>query len=120
MRVHLYINLLFMKWRNFLAFIVFTVAVFNCSYGQQAVSIPAYTAYAIPAEESNNDGESNLFKEKAGIQNWTDTKQQIQFNYSIRNSGKLNLSLLLKNDVASNKLTVSFAGKKFTCIVPQS
>ena len=120
MHVHLCINFLFMKWRIYLAFIVFTVAVLNCSYGQKAVSIPAYTAYAIPAEESNDAGESNLFKEKAGIQNWTDTKQQIQFYFNIRSTGKLNLSLLLKNDVAGNKLTVSFAGKMFNCIVPQS
>ena len=109
-----------MKRLNYpvLFFLVFFAVHF--SYGQQIVSIPAYTAYAVPVEESNDDGESNLFSEKEGLHNWADTKQQIQFYFNIRNAGKLNLSLLIKNDAAGSKLTASFAGKQFSLNVPQT
>ncbi len=109
-----------MKWLNYPVLFFLAVFAVHFSFGQQPVSIPAYTAYAIPAEESNEEGESNLFFEKEGLHNWADTKQQIQFYFNIRNTGKLNLSLLIKNDVAGNKLIASFAGKQFNLSVPQS
>ena len=100
--------------------IQFIVAFTNIINAQNAVSIPAYTAYAVPAEEGNEDDESNLFLEKQGLSNWVNPKQQIRFYFNLRNTGKINLSLLLKNVVEGNKLTASFAGKKFIVIVPKS
>jgi len=87
---------------------------------QSPVSIPAYTAYAVPAEESNEEDESKMFSEKSGLHSWTDTRQQVQFYFKIRKTGGLGLSLLLKNDVPGNTLSASIAGKNFTVIVPQS
>ncbi len=87
---------------------------------QQPASIPAYTAYAIPMEQNNEDGESKMFTLSNGLQNWTNSKQQIQFFFRIRTAGKLNLSLLAKNDMAGNKISASIAGKSFAFIVPQS
>ncbi len=87
---------------------------------QSGISIPACTAYAVPAEESNGDDNSNMFAEKIGLHNWTNNKQQIQFYFKIRSTGTLQLSLLLRNDKAGNTLRVSFAGRNFNIQVPQS
>jgi len=86
----------------------------------QQVSIPAYIAYATPSEQNNEDGESKLFTISNGLQNWNDTKQQIQFFFRIRTIGKLDLSLFARNDVAGNKLSASVAGKTFIVAIPQS
>ena len=102
------------------AFIILFSMAISGVQSQTTVSIPAFTAYAVPAEESTEDAESNLFSEKEGLHHWTNSNQQVQFYFNLRNTGKLSLSLLLKNDIAGNKLTVTFAGKKFTIVVPQS
>ena len=120
MHVHLTSIFLLMKCRNYLLLFILNITAVHFLYGQQTVSIPAYTAYAAPSEENNDEGESNLFSEKEGLHNWAHTKQQIQFYFNIRNTGKLNLSLLIKNNFAGNKLTASFAGKQFNIHVPQS
>gem|GEM_PF-160651 len=80
-----------------------------CAANAQQVSIPAYTGYATPMEENNEDGESKLFTLSNGLQNWADTKQRIQFFFRVRTAGKLNLSLLVKNDVAGNKIKTSLS-----------
>lgn len=87
---------------------------------QTRVSIPAYTAYAVPAEESTEEDESKMFTLKEGLHNWTDDGQQIRFYFKIRNRGVLQLSLLLKNDKPGNELSVTIAGKHFSIKVPQS
>ncbi len=87
---------------------------------QNVISIPAYTAYALPVDESNEDDESKMFSLKDGLHNWTNSKQQIQFFFKIRQKGKLHLSLQLKNAGAGNNLLVSVAGNDFTVIVPKS
>ncbi len=99
-----------------LLIIVFTTKVKS----QITVSIPAFTAYAVPAEEGSEDEESYLFSQKNGVQNWANINQQIQFYFKLRSNGKLHLSLVLKNDIAGNKLTATVAGKKFIVIVPKS
>ena len=39
----------------------------------QTVSvIPAYAAYAVPADESNEEGDSKMFTQKNGLQNWSE------------------------------------------------
>ncbi len=87
---------------------------------QTGVSIPAYSAYAVPVEESNEEDESKLFSVKNGLQNWTDPKQQIQFYFKIRNTGDLHFFLLLKNEHTGNTLSVTIAGKSFMVTVPRS
>ena len=87
---------------------------------QSICSIPAFTAYAVPAEESNEDGESKMFTKQNGLQNWTNSKQEIQFYFNLRNKGVLHLALLIKNDIPGNKLSVTVAGKKFTVNIPVS
>jgi FKBP-type peptidyl-prolyl cis-trans isomerase len=81
---------------------------------QNKVSIPAFTAYAMPTEQTD------LFSQKNGLQNWSDVNQRIQFYFDIRRSGNLDLALLIKNDIPGNQLTASFTGKKFKLNVPQS
>lgn len=109
-----------MKKRAPLFLILFIATLVNTVQSQTSISIPAFTAYAVPAEASNEDDESNLFSEKNGLQNWGDSNQQIQFYFNLRTPGKLNIALLLKNDIAGNKLTATIAGKKFNVAVPKS
>ena len=82
----------------------------------QSVKIPANTGYAIPAEKD----ESDLFNDKNGLQGWADTKQQIQYFFYLRNTGKLSIDIYVKNNNASNKISVSFKGKSFPVMVPHS
>jgi len=103
-----------------LFFLLFILVLPFTVISQKTCSIPAFTAYVVPAEESNEDDESNMVSAKKGLYNWTDTKKQVQFYFKIRRTGDLQLSLLLKNDVAGNKLSVSVAGRNFTVIVPPS
>ncbi|HMK04021.1 MAG TPA: DUF3472 domain-containing protein [Ferruginibacter sp.] len=107
--------------RGILLFLLLTVLVLpRTVIAQKITSIPAFTAYAVPPEEGSGDDESNMVSEKNGLHNWTDTKRQVQFYFKVRNTGNLQLSLLLKNDIAGNKLSVSAAGSNFTVPVPQS
>lgn len=99
-------------WSSILLFIIIQAGA------QNNISIPAFTAYAVPAEEGNEVEESNMFSEKQGLHNWTYTQQQIQFYFNCNNTGKLHLSLMLKNNTPGNKLIVSVAGKKFEIAVP--
>ena len=85
---------------------------------QSSFSIPAYTAYAVPAEKDNEEQESSMFSRENGLQYWTDSKQQIQFYFRIRHTGRLDLGLSLKSGGAGNKLSASIAGKNFTLIIP--
>jgi hypothetical protein len=100
--------------------VLMSILLHGDSRSQTPVSIPAYTAYAVPSEESNEEGESKMFSEKNGLYNWTDARQQVKFYFKIRNTGDLQLSLLLKINVPGNMLTASIAGKNFTVAVPQS
>ncbi|MBK7374901.1 MAG: DUF3472 domain-containing protein [Chitinophagaceae bacterium] len=101
-------------------FILFFLLYQVPARSQPAVSIPAYTAYAVPEEEGTEDDESKMFSVKNGLQNWTDNKYQIQFFFRIRNKGSLQLSLLLKNDSPGNLLSITVAGKNFSLTVPRS
>ncbi len=80
--------------------------------------LPAFTGYAVPVEPGNEDDESSLFNEKAGLHNWTDTHQQLQYFFNIKNRGDLAISFFAKNAVAGNKLKVELAGKSFLVNVP--
>lgn len=99
---------------------VLLLIIANALYAQSTVSIPAYTAYAVPAEEGNEEDESNLFSEKDGLHHWTNSGQEIQFYFQLKSTGKLSLSLFLKNTTPGNKLTATIAGKSFSVTVPVS
>lgn len=109
-----------MKLLNTFLLFAFILLLSSMVKAQSGFSIPAYTAYALPAEMIKEDGESNLFSLENGLQNWTDTKQSIQFFFKVRTPGKLRLALLLKNDIAGNKISATIAGKKFIISVPRS
>ncbi len=109
-----------MKKLSLLYFSLLITCVFSNVKSQTNVTIPAFTAYAVPAEEGNEDDESNLFSPKIGLHNWTNTNQQIQFYFNLRKTGNLSIALFIKNNIAGNKLTASFAGKKFSISVPKS
>jgi FKBP-type peptidyl-prolyl cis-trans isomerase len=123
-RIKLYLKFVFhfsdMKKIIGLIIILSIIACTNAARSQNKVSIPAFTAYAMPAEESNEAEESTLFSEKNGLEHWSNLNQQIQFYFDIGKPGSLDLALLMKSDNAGNKLTASFAGKKFSIAVPGS
>ncbi|MBK7435023.1 MAG: DUF3472 domain-containing protein [Chitinophagaceae bacterium] len=102
----------------FLLVVLSSLSLF--SVAQAKLEIPAYTAYARPAEAYSEDEAGSMFTKEAGIRNWTDASRQISFFFKIRKTGKLQLSLLLKNDQPGSKLTAVIAGKKFTLDVPFS
>ena len=55
--------------------ILFILLFQHTAKSQTGISIPAFTAYAVPVEKSNEDDESNMFSEKTGLKNWTDAKR---------------------------------------------
>ena len=114
------IHLLIMKRLSIVFTMLCVIAITNTTYGQTNVSIPACTAYAVPAEASNKNDKSILFSEKNGLQNWGSKEQQVQFYFNLRKTGQLKLALLLKNDMAGNTLSATVAGKKFSVAVPKS
>ncbi|CAN5560638.1 hypothetical protein BH10BAC3_BH10BAC3_06270 [soil metagenome] len=99
--------------------LLFLICFFHYVSAQNSVSIPAYTAYAVPAEDDEIE-ETNMFNTKDGLHNWRNPTQQIQFYFNCRNTGKLNLALLLKTNIAGNILSVTVAGKSFRVQVPAS
>ena len=105
--------------RSLVPLFLFSLLSFH-TRAQPNVSIPAYTAYAFPAEESDSNGDSRMFSEANGLQNWTDAGREVQFFFRLRSTGKLNLSLLIKNNEGGNKLRASVAGKTFIINVPRS
>jgi Domain of unknown function (DUF3472)/Domain of unknown function (DUF5077)/FKBP-type peptidyl-prolyl cis-trans isomerase len=98
--------------------LLFIIALFYYQFSFSQVVIPAFTGYASPAESGNEDDESVLFSQKAGLHNWTDTKQKLQYYFNASNKGQLNIYLLLKNNSAGSKLQVSLGSKKFIVNVP--
>src|SRR5438128_8727294 len=84
--------------------IIFCLLTFaNPIQSQNKINIPAFTAYAVPAEASSEEEESSLFSAKNGLGHWADPNQQIQFYFDIRRPGNLELALLMKAGAAGNK-----------------
>ncbi len=97
------------------------VLVFICCFAARAqVTIPGFTGYAVPVETSSEEDESVLFNEKNGLQNWTNTRQQLQYFVNLKNRGVLTLSIDAKNNTAGNKIKIELAQKSFVLVVPQS
>ncbi len=83
---------------------------------QTTVSIPAYTAYAVPAEKNEED----MFSDKTGLSGWSNPKQKIEFHFYLRDTGKLVLNLDAKNALANSTVTIEIAGSRFTVNIPKS
>ena len=78
-------------------FLIFLIILSQISVNcQTRISIPAYTGYAVPAEEINEAGESRLFSLKEGVHNWTDTKQQLHYYFKAGNKGNLQQTIHIK------------------------
>jgi len=107
--------------RGFGFALILLALLFHSTVKSQArISIPAFTAYAVPAEASTDEDESNLFAAKEGLHNWVNPGQEIQFHFKLRSRGNLQLALLIKNDKPGNVISASIAGKSFAVKVPQS
>ncbi len=102
--------------------IIFLVAWIVClgrpGISQELQRIPAFTGFAIPTENSNEEGDSELFSEKAGLHNWTNPEQKIQYFFYLAKAGNLELSIRTKNAIAGNLLRVSCNNKVFTVVIP--
>ncbi|MEP6726838.1 MAG: DUF3472 domain-containing protein [Bacteroidota bacterium] len=96
------------------------VACIYCLKSPAQVMIPAFTGYALPAEDGNEEDENALFSEKAGVHNWTNTKQQLQYFFNVANSGSLSIYLLMKNSSPGSQLQVAVVNKKFVVNVPSA
>ena len=94
--------------------------IFLCATAgaQTGILIPGFTAYASPAENTNENGESTLFSRQEGVQHWTNKDQKICFYFRIRHRGMLTLALQLNQGGSGNKLEASVAGRKFTFTIP--
>jgi FKBP-type peptidyl-prolyl cis-trans isomerase len=97
--------------------LIFIACYYYVTVSAQVV-IPAFTGYALPVEEGNEDDGSVLFSEKAGLHNWTNTKQQLQYFFNVTNSGPLSIHLLVKNSSPGTRLQIRIANKKFIVNVP--
>lgn len=82
---------------------------------QNTQIIPANTGYAVPAEKDDE----NLFQQAKGVQNWNDTKQELQYFFYLKNTGTLNLEINSKNASAGSVISVKVAGKTFQSQIPQ-
>lgn len=76
----------------------------------QAVLIPAYTGYAVPAEKED----IQLFSAKNGLQNWVNPKQKISWFFYVKNPGELQLSLLSTKINTGSTIEIALAGKTFS------
>ncbi len=92
-----------------LTLFIFSIGVLTA----QTVTIPAYTGYAVPAE----NWESRMFSEKNGL-HWVDTKQQISYSFYVRNAGTLSVSLKAKNTVAGSMVKLRLNGKEKIFSIP--
>ncbi len=100
----------------FRLYMLLCFTLFNFSIKAQTIQIPAFTGYAVPAETN----ESSLFSEKYGLQNWSNTQQQINYFFYVRKPGKLVLGLLAKNDQLGSIVKLTFVGKEFSIKIPFS
>ena len=97
-------------------FLFSCIVFFVTEVNAQLYRIPAYTGYAVPAEKE----EESLFSKTHGLENWTNTQQEISYSFFIRNMGILNVSLLTRNGVTGSTIKLSVAGKSFLLAIPSS
>lgn len=92
-----------------LALIIFSIGILTA----QTVTIPAYTGYAVPAE----NWESRMFSEKNGL-HWVDAKQQISYSFYVRKAGSVSVSLKAKNAVPGSLIKMRLNGKEKIVSIP--
>ncbi len=85
-------------------------------FAQKNVNIPAFTGYAVPAE---ND-EDLFFNKKDSSVEWKDANQKIEFHFFIRDTGTININLLAKNPFSGSTILLEIADKKFPVSIPKS
>ena len=83
---------------------------------QQTVAIPAYTAYAVPAEKE----ETSLFSKKDQSLIWKDAKEKIEFHFYVPNAGDIELSLNAKSAENNNPIVLESGKERFTLTIPTS
>lgn len=92
-------------------FIILFVFVFSFQIlsAQKVVTIPAFTAYAIPAENDEED----LFDAKEKFLHWNLKEQSIQFNFNIKNAGTLDIAIIAKTNDAKHFISASVNKQSF-------
>ena len=93
---------------------LFTIFLSFQSISQNIQNIPAYTGYAVPFEI----GDTQIFHTQKGVVNWTNLQQNLEYHFYIRKTGKLDLSLFVKNAEGASKLQVAFGSKLYEVTVP--
>ncbi|MEI6265337.1 MAG: DUF3472 domain-containing protein [Sphingobacteriia bacterium] len=82
----------------------------------QTFLIPGNTGYAVPVEAYRD----NLFSSENGLQNWTNTKQKLNYFFHISNPGILNIKINAKNAFSGSIVNLSIIGKDFKIAIPKS
>jgi FKBP-type peptidyl-prolyl cis-trans isomerase len=82
----------------------------------QTFLIPGNTGYAIPAESYSE----KLFSSENGLQNWINTKQQVNYFFHVRNPGVLQIKINAKNAFSGSVINLSINGKDFKVAIPKS
>jgi FKBP-type peptidyl-prolyl cis-trans isomerase len=92
------------------------VLLFGVVAAQETVTIPAFTAYAVPAEKD----ETSLFGKKDQSLIWKDAKEKIEFHFYVPNAGTIDLSLNAKSAENNNPIVLTSGSEKFTVTIPVS
>ncbi len=82
----------------------------------QTFLIPGNTGYAIPAESYSE----KLFSSENGLQNWINTRQQVNYFFHVRNPGVLQIKINAKNAFSGSVINLSINGKDFKVAIPKS
>lgn len=73
--------------------------------------IPGFTGYAVPAENSSEDDESELFSEKDGLHHWGLVPgQTVEYHFQLKKSGSLSIGAEIINPAAV--IEMELAGQK--------
>ena len=95
---------------------VFCFLVIENLFAQKSVTIPAYTAYAVPAENDEDD----LFSKNDSSLIWNDVHQKVEFYFYANSPGYFNINILAKNKIGNNIILIEVDNKKFSVTIPQS
>lgn len=101
-------------------FVVILISLlFLCRQGfaQNKITIPGFTGYALPAEQADKDDETSMFNDSVGLRNWKNPHQQISYYFETKATGRLHLSIVARNKIAST-INLLAAGKTFTVHIP--
>ena len=103
---------------KFLFFSILALASFGQIKSQNTQVIPACTGYAVPAEGTTGDGESDMFFPERGLAGWTSLHQQIEYYFFIVTPGKADLFFNARADVQGNQVQVICNNHKMNATMP--